>query len=60
MPENQWERPEDRLVHGPLQALPTAVINISILELRDVAIEGHGSGANIDEIPGYHFFIRHN
>jgi hypothetical protein len=26
-----WERPKDRLVHWPLQALLAAVINISIL-----------------------------
>ena len=35
-----WERPKDRLVHGPLQALHAAVINVSTLELRNVAIEG--------------------
>ena len=30
MPRNQyWERSKNRLVHGPLQALLTAVINIS-------------------------------
>ena len=42
MPGNQyWERPKDRLVHGPLQAPHTAVINVSILlELCDLAIEG--------------------
>jgi hypothetical protein len=28
------------LVHGPLQALHAAVINVSTLELRNVAIEG--------------------
>jgi hypothetical protein len=41
VPENHYlERPKDRLVHGPLQALHAAVINVSILELCNVAIEG--------------------
>jgi len=41
VPGNQyWERPKDRLVLGPLQALHAAVINVSTLELRNVAIEG--------------------
>jgi hypothetical protein len=41
VPGNQyWERPKDRLARGPLQALHAAVINVSILELCNVAIEG--------------------
>ena len=45
-----WERPKDLLVHGPLQALQVAVINVSILELYNVAIEGRGTKAHIAEI----------
>ena len=40
MPGNQyWERLKGPLVHGPLQALLAAVINISIFNLCNVAIE---------------------
>lgn len=40
MPGNQyWKRLKDLLVHGPLQALLAAVINISIFNLCNVAIE---------------------
>jgi len=40
VPGNQyWKRLKDLLVHGPLQALLAAVINISIFNLRNVAIE---------------------
>lgn len=40
MPGNQyWERLKGLLVHGPLQALLAAVINISIFNLCNVAIE---------------------
>jgi hypothetical protein len=39
-----WERLKDLLVHGPLQALLAAVINISILNLGNLTIEGYHGG----------------
>jgi hypothetical protein len=55
-----WEQPKDRLVHGPLQALHAAVINVSTLEVCNVAIEGpglertlpkwHGAAGYVDRI----------
>jgi len=39
MGNQHWERPKDRLVQWPLQALHAAVINISIFKLFNVAIE---------------------